>query len=352
MKKLLITFTFLFTFAGSVFAQYPPTSIIKPSLTVRAERDQGYWKLPDAKNYWSWMPEVSFLVTGPIEDASFFTFEFTTPDGKPWYSWDTGPVSVKAGDTYSIESEAVKSWRDKRSSIQTGVFGFKVILKNNLNATSKDLYKGTFKVGKTFAGTPHPDFKNQYAFYVDQDWLLPIGNVVLDGSRETKAPVLNAGMWFRGNFDNSRLSAHLFYNGKQISSTKSQGFGSANNTRSLIAEGDDKREFYWENWNFTFFNVRKHDLDGGFPSAHLLAKNPGAYEIKVLLDGDLVRTAAFTVAADGSIVDNGVSKQNGFAPFGTVMPVKVLGTKEGTLDLNAWKTAAYYGNPLTGFTAQ
>jgi hypothetical protein len=31
--------------------------------------------------------------------------------------------------------------------------------------------------------------------------------------------------------------------------------------------------------------------------------------------------------------------------------VQVLGDADGPWDKNAWKTDAFYGNPLTGFTA-
>jgi hypothetical protein len=298
------------------------------------------------------MPKVAFTVTGPIEDASFFSFEFTTPDGKPWYSWDTDPISVPTGGFYNVESEAVSSWWDKRSTILTGVFGFKVTLKNNLNGTSKEMYRGNYTVGKTFAGTPHPDFKNQYAFYVDQDWAIPIGNAALLPANDPKSPVLNVGMWFRGDFDSDRLAAYVFFNGKQISSTKNSSTGGAVRGKALIAEGDDKREFYWTYWNFVFYNLRQTDPDGSYPTATLLKNNPGNYEIKVLLDGELVRTTSFTIGPGGEIVDSGIAAKNGFAGLGTVIPVKVLGNKEGTLNLQSWKTGAFYGNPLAGFAIQ
>jgi hypothetical protein len=351
MKKLFLTIILLLAPAAIVPAQVPATTVLKPTLSVRAQRDLNYWKMPDAPNYWSWMPKVSFTVTGPIEDASFFTFEFTTPDGKPWYSWDTQPVSVPAGGWYNVESEAVSSWRDKRSTILTGVFGFKVTLKNNLLGASKEMYKGTFKVNKSFAGTPHPDFKNQYAFYVDQDWALPIGTMAFNLT-DPASPFLAAGMWFRGDFDSDRLAAYVFYNGKQISSTKNSSLGASVRGKALIAEGDDKREFYWVNWNFVFYNLRQADPAGNYPAATLLKNNPGNYEIKVLLDGELARTVAFTVGPNGEIVDSGIAAKNGFAGMGTIVPVKVIGNKEGTLNLQSWKTDAFYGNPLTGFTAQ
>jgi hypothetical protein len=33
-----------------------------------------------------------------------------------------------------------------------------------------------------------------------------------------------------------------------------------------------------------------------------------------------------------------------------VIPVTVLGTQDGKWDRNAWKTDAFFGNPLAGFT--
>jgi hypothetical protein len=339
--------------AGSVSVKQtlPSTAILKPTLTVRAVRDLNYWKLPDAKNFWSWMPKVEFLVTGPVVDASFFTFEFTMPDGKPWFSYDSEPVSVAEGQTRRVESETVPRWKDKRSIVETGVFGFKVTLKNNLNGTSKEMYRGKFKVAKKFAGTPYPDFKNQYAFYVDQDWALPIGYVALDAKADENAPILNAFMWFRGDFDNTLLAAYLYYNGKQISTTTSNEKGYGSSTKAVITEGDDQKEFYWAFWKFGFYNVRAFDSSGSNSTAHLLNKNPGNYEIKVLLNGELVRTANFTVGSDGKIVDSGVAANNGFGGTGVVIPVKIMPTKEGTLNLQSWKTEAFYGNPLTGFTA-
>lgn len=329
----------------------PATTILRPSLTVYAERDQRYWKQPELDNFWSWMPKVKFSVTGPIADASYFTFEFTTPDAKPWFSWDTAPLAVAEGKTFEVESEAVPRWQDKRTTIETGTFGFKVTLKNNLNGTSKEMYRGTFKVNKKFAGTSNPSFKNQYVFYVEQDWALPFGYLSFDTRQDENAPKLDLGMWFRGDFDYERLSAYLFYNGKEISNTKSSNKGRGNAVKSLIAQGDDDKEFYWALWNFTFYNVRAVKADA-YPEAHVLKNNPGNYEVKVILDDELVRTASFTIGSDGRFVENEAAAKNGFSTAGTLIPVKVIPAKEGTLNLNAWKTDAFYGNPLTGFTIQ
>jgi hypothetical protein len=351
MRKALLIFTIIFTFVFTAAAQYPATAILKPTLAIRADLDLGYCKMPDAPNYWSWKPEASFTMTGPVEDASFVTFEFTTPDGKPWYSYDTSPISIAAGGTLEIASEGVSSWKDKRSTLQTGMFGFKITLKNNLNGTSKELYSGKFKVGKVFAGTPHPDFKNQWAYYVDHDWTLPMAYVGFS-YRDPKSPQLNTGMWLRTDIGTERIAAYVFYNGKQVSSTKNSNTGGAYSLKPIIAEGDDKREAYWSYWNFAFFNLRQFDADRGYPTASLLKNSPGNYEVKILLDGELFRTLSFTIAADGSVVDNGIAAKNGIVGMGTIVPVKIIGTKEGNINLLAWKTEGFYGHPLTGFTAQ
>jgi hypothetical protein len=350
MKKCVLILTMIFAGGLIASAQLPKTTILKPTLSVRAQRDLRYWKQPALDNFWSWQPKVNFTVTGPIADASFFTVEFTTPDGKPWFSWESDPVAVPDGGLYGIESEAVRKWQDQRSSVQTGVFGFKVTLKNNLNGTAQEMYRGQFKVSKKFAGTENANFKNQYAFYVDQDWALPIGYLSLDTKQDPNSPKLDVGMWFRGDHDRANLVAYLFYNGKQISNTKSSDKGQGNAIRSLIAEGDDKREFYWAYWSFSFFNVRAANSDN-YPSVHILKNNPGSYEIKVLLDDEIVRTASFTVGSDGRIGDNEIAAKNGFGGLGTVFPVKIIPAKEGALNLGAWKTEAFYGNPLSGFSA-
>ena len=181
---------------------------------------------------------------------------------------------------------------------------------------------------------------------------IPIGNAFLSPATDPKAPVLNIGMWFRGDFDSDRLAAYVFLSGKQISSTKNSNTGASVRSKALIAEGDDKHEFYWVYWNFVFYNLRQADPDRGYPTATLFKNNPGNYEIKVLLDGELIRTTSFSIGPAGEIVDNGIAAKNGFAGFVPVIPVKVIGTKEGTLNLQSWKTDAFYGNPLQGFTIQ
>lgn len=352
MKKLIlsvIVICFVNILLGAqtrdVFNQnVTPSSIMKPTLKVSCVRDLNYWKQPNLRNFWSWMPKLQFAVSGPIEDASYFTYEFFTPDGKLWFSQDSAPFAVAEGSFAGFESEAVKNWTDKRSSIATGVFSFKITLKNSLQNTSKLLYQGKFTVKKEFAGTPHPDFKNQNIFYVDQDWTLPMAYLNFNNREDVEAPIFMVSMWFRG-MNTGKLGGYLFYNGKKIAVAED---GSIGQTNYVIAEGDSDNKFRWEQQTFNFYAVRYFDNDGNYKGRHVLRKNPGNYEIKVLLDGELVRTVAFTVGADGKIVDNLIAKNSQIGGFGYIFPAKIIPLKEGAINLTAYKTDAFYGNVLSG----
>lgn len=75
---------------------------------------------------------------------------------------------------------------------------------------------------------------------------------------------------------------------------------------------------------------------------------PGEYTLKVLYQGVQVREAKFSIA-NGNFVDNGIGKQNNFNDHKIIIPVKVMGTIE-KWNTASWKTDAFYGNPLTGFS--
>jgi hypothetical protein len=73
----------------------------------------------------------------------------------------------------------------------------------------------------------------------------------------------------------------------------------------------------------------------------------GDYEIKVLQNGKLVRTAAFKAKADGSF-DNGIATTSKLGTKRVVIPMKQL-VDLAPWDKQAYKAGAFYGNPLTGF---
>jgi hypothetical protein len=77
--------------------------------------------------------------------------------------------------------------------------------------------------------------------------------------------------------------------------------------------------------------------------------NPGEYEIKVLRNGKLARTTKFSFGSDYKIVDTGIGKQNNMGTLRVIVPAQIVGDQDGTWDRNAYKTDAFFGNPLTGF---
>ena len=74
-------------------------------------------------------------------------------------------------------------------------------------------------------------------------------------------------------------------------------------------------------------------------------------EIKVLRKGSLCRQATFTVTDDGKIMIPGNIPTDGLSPGRRVLPVKVLGMTDGTWDKSAYKTEAFYGNPIKELAA-
>jgi hypothetical protein len=90
-------------------------------------------------------------------------------------------------------------------------------------------------------------------------------------------------------------------------------------------------------------------IPGQVGTIHVLAENPGEYEVKILRNNKLARSLKFTVAPGGSF-DNGIAKSNKLGSNRVIVPVQIIGDQDGIWDRNAWRDA-FYGNPLTGFTA-
>jgi hypothetical protein len=331
--------------------QAGPT-LLKASVIVRANRLLRYWKAPDTDNYWSWIPEMSFVVVGPINTGSAFVVDFTNETGAPWYTVECETPAIDATRWQKIVTPAIVTHIDKRTTLATGTFGFTIRLKNELSSTNQTVFSGKFKVAKFHIGNDLPAFKNQFEYYVDQDWNLPIGYLSFNTAADQNMPPLKIAMWFRGELDNTKLAAYLFYNGKQIGSTKDQGGAAYDAAVFANAHEGNTR---WERWTFSWGSVRGWNTDTSSvkntSDIFFMNQKPGEYEVKVLRDGDLARSAKFTVGPDGRLVDNGITQKNTLGGLAMILPVKVIGAADGQWDPNAWKTGAFYGNPLTGFVA-
>jgi len=92
------------------------------------------------------------------------------------------------------------------------------------------------------------------------------------------------------------------------------------------------------------------EAPGMFGPLYNLSANPGEYELKVLWNNKLARSVKFTVGSDGKL-DNGIATANKVGSERVIVPVQIIGDQDGQWDKTAWKTEAFYGNPLTGFTA-
>jgi hypothetical protein len=68
---------------------------------------------------------------------------------------------------------------------------------------------------------------------------------------------------------------------------------------------------------------------GNNKELHVLASNPGGYEIKVLRDRRLARSLKFSVGAGGKIVNNGVAAASKLLTSRALVPVTVLGDHDG-----------------------
>ena len=319
---------------------------LKTTLDVRLDMENRYWKLPTESNYTSWIPQVRFKVFYKSNVKLRYLVEYFTPDGKPWFSETPEQSGADAGEqSVSISSGRGPNRFENISRIDVGTFGVKITNTRD----SSVAFQGKFKVNKYKYGPAIPMFKNQYSFYVEQDWNLPIGYVWLDYGADKFSPLVKVSMWLKNEPRADDLEARLFYNGQEVATTDDKGEASSGQYRypNII---ENKELAYWQEWNFAWYKIRYRAGTGGYkyPEAKWINDMPGEYVVKVLHKGIQIREAKFNVAG-GNLADNNIAKQNNFIENKIIIPVKVMGTLE-KWNATAWKTDAFYGNPLTGFT--
>ena len=318
--------------AGNSAAQEGRPTIAKDSVQVFTANISGSQDAPKDKQL-QWKPGISFRVNGPITSGSQLSAEFGYPGQKDWAKYDCRTRETAAGESLEI-SECLAS--DKMTTPYVGPVDFSIHLRNELQGTTVTLFTGKAKVAKAIgpAGPQYPEF------YVDEDWRIPIGYVFYEPSSGHRATFLNVGFWYRGN--PPTVEAHLFYKGKEIAKSESAG-----------NEGSDwnPAKYQWGLANSQFVGVYKDDPgEEGYDPRFAVARNPGEYEVKVLVVHHLARSIKFTVNANGSF-DNGIASANKLGSDRVIVPVQVIGDSVVPWDRNAWKSGAFYGNPLTGFSA-
>jgi hypothetical protein len=355
--RALFTFGFLLLSAGSLFAQDQPT-IAKDSVQVQAFTLNSY--KGDFKT-WSWVPQTKFRVNGPIASGSQLHVEFTVPTTGAWVKYDCKTGEVQKGYWWETECGGRDGIPEDKGITYTGPVNFTIKMRNELAGGDVTLFTGKAKVAKVHSGEAGPNFVNHFDYYVDQDWNLPIGYVYLvpDSVYEWRKPRLSFSIWARGEIHGS-FEPHLFKDGKEVGkmiyegqpvSVPSCGSNEVEHNTTHIANG----QYVWTRMKCEFsavlgWNKTDDKNETMFGRLYLFSENPGEHEIKIIYQGHLVRSFKFSVDAEGKIVDNGIATSNKLGNNRVIVPVQVLGASDGPWDKNAWKTDAFYGNPLTGFT--
>jgi hypothetical protein len=325
----------------------------KTTVIIRANTTFDY-KQPSKMG---WLPQMDFRVSGPISKGSQISVEMTTPDGKTWISFDCETRSVEAGELLYVDGCGRNDVPKEKFTAALGVYGLKIELKNELKGTNETLLVGKFKVGKAFDGAS-PVEKDAWVWYVDYDWALPVAEVFADTHEmlngapvEKDAQPLEVSFWFRG--DPHDAVGYLYYNGKQIANTENTTNGTVNREQGVTLFSH--APFAWRKiiFGFTHVYVKNTKDPNSLVDPFFMEKNPGEYEVKVLLKRKLARTVKFTVGKDGRIVDSGVSSQNALGTKRITLFANTMGDDDGKKpDFEAWKSTAFFEGPLKGFGGQ
>ncbi len=306
------------------------------------------------------MPRLAFRVNGPIPSGGQLYADFSIPGGGS-IKFDCATQETGAGRSYGTECGG-SNIREEKGTLYTGKVSFKIGIRNELAGTDATLYTGKATILKAHTNEVGPKAKLKFVYYVDQDWNLPIGYVYLKPGDVTgwKAPTFQAAFWVRGEAYN--LQPHLFYQGKEVGKMFYQGdeVGKAGcesdieTEVTMSVEASVPQKAKWSRVKCDFPSVRAWDKTGEKPGMfgelYSFAKNPGEYELKVLWQNHLARSLKFKVGAEGKY-EGTVATANKLGSDRFIFPVQIIGDQDGKWNKAAYKTDAYYGNPLTGFSA-
>jgi len=317
---------------------------LKATLDISCETESHYWKTPGGPINSNWIPKVKFYALINATSRARFSVEYFKPDGSPWYAEpmeQVGSPDSGNGWTVLVESERASGKHQGKSITAIGIYGIKI----TNTRSSETVFQGKFKVGKFKTADTSPAYKNQYNFFVEQDWNLPIGYVWLNYGFSVAAPRVCVSMWFKGGLNDSDLEARLYRNGQEIDSTDTR--------YSTIMENEATHHWrrYDISWaNFAALSDPEEERRIRSQVKQIMQDNPGDYVVKVFYKGTQVREAGFSVGPDGMLVDNGIAKQNNFGDAKIIVPVKIIGALD-KWNPATWRTDAFYGNPLSGFGA-
>ena len=318
-------------------------AIMKNWVHVRANTINSYRGNFDV---WSWLPLVTFSTKGRLPSGANYSVEFTQPGGARW-------VTLECEGTSSGYECGGPNDPKENSITAVGIVSFAIKMRNELAGTNATLFTGKAKVEKVPSNEHGPKAAKEFIYLVNQDWAMPIGYLVVNSDNN----YFNAAFWVRG--EAGRTEPHLFYQGKEVGVifTEDIQVGKPSceaevelnptiSTAESVPQGGKWRRMICE---FKTVLGQNKGEQFGFGKPHYLSENPGEYEFKLLRNNKLARSVKFTVRPEGSF-DNGLNAANKVGGSRTIVPVTIIGDQDGLWDKNAWRTDAFYGNPLTGFT--
>ena len=311
---------------------------------------------------WSWTPRIEFRVNGSIPSGGQLYAEFTLPAG-PAIKFDCRTEETQQGYVWSTSCGGPRV-PEEQSSLYTGPISFAIRMRNELAGTDATLFTGKMKIEKASSSLVGPKAAKKFVYFVNHDWNLPIGYVYLTPSDVfgMKAPGLDFAFWIRGDYQGN-FEPHLFYQGKEVGKKYLDGREvgkpgcdpEATIEPSQTVANTMPQKASWVRVRCNFFGILGWDKSGNAPGLfgppYQLSANPGEYEIKVLRANRLARSMKFTAGPDGKF-DNGIAAANRLGRDRVIVPVQIIGDQDGQWDRTAWKTEAFYGNPLQGFVAQ
>lgn len=317
--------------------------INKTSLQVTARTLNFYGK---NRNMWSWVPYFKFSLTRGSGDQHYV--EYTIPGAGPALKFDC-ELNGK-GDGFQCGRDIPED----KGSTYTGPVNFAIKVRNELQGTDATLFTGRMKVAKACTNPACPVTAGEWVYYVDHDWNLPIGHIFYN-MKEPDYPAFTVAFWVRGSTYN--MEPHLFYQGKEIGVIFTDGIQMGKSICRAIVENEPTHTPHnmvggakWTRMECEFPIVKGWDNKGeNQKDIFKMAENPGEYEFKLLWNNKLARSIKFTVGANGKL-DNGIASANKLGTGRVIVPVTIIGDQDGLWDKNAWKTDAFYGNPLSGFT--
>jgi hypothetical protein len=324
---------------------------MKESVEIGIKSNSRYWKVPNQDYYTSWLPQVSFDLFFDNSVKMRYTAEWFNPDGTPWFSEPLKFGTTSAYSTVRVAGEYSTENFASKASVETGNYGLKI----TNSKTNEVVFQGKFKVNKIPLSPGDARRKNEMMFYVDNDWSLPVGYVGFTYSGDTSwdyDPKPIVFMWFKGDLDGSLFEARLFHGGQEIGSTDDGGVISSSERRGedCFQNPEVCRYHLWKfKWD-KFIVENEASVRKNNPKATFTRDKPGEYTAKIFYKGAQVRETKFTIDQKGWIAPNEFSKQIYLTNYKVVVPVKVLGNLE-KWNASAWKTDAFYGNPLSGFAA-